>query len=267
MMAAIHKRDVPIHAAIAVVLWLCVAAAWHQPWLPAAFYLALFYTLIHAFQLPAARRLRPPGDFSYGVYIWGFVIQQVFVSRFPSAHPLVNALVCMPVAVCLGGVSWFAVERPSLAAARALLATLDAGRAAEGGAHARRRTAAMVSCVALVLLAPQTLMLLPKADIAPASSPDLRVVNYGPIPITHGQAFNVQPDGSWAIWVRASRPVPENAELWLDNTSLVSSVSGDLITARVPARLVAEPADLALRVIEQVRGRVFASAPVTLAVR
>jgi len=60
-----------------------------------------------------------------------------------------------------------------------------------------------------------------------------RVDRWGPDHAPRGQAFNEQPDGSAAFWVRIGC-APRNARLRLDDRPLPTSVTTGLVTARVP---------------------------------
>jgi peptidoglycan/LPS O-acetylase OafA/YrhL len=55
------------------------------------------------------------GDFSYGMYLYGFVTQQLLVHYLPIAHqPLVLSALGMCGALCLAFMSWHLVEKPFL---------------------------------------------------------------------------------------------------------------------------------------------------------
>jgi len=54
------------------------------------------------------------GDFSYGIYIWAFPVQQVLVALNPATTPLRNFLVSMPFIFILAFLSWFMIEKRSL---------------------------------------------------------------------------------------------------------------------------------------------------------
>lgn len=60
-----------------------------------------------------------------------------------------------------------------------------------------------------------------------------KVERWGPDHAPQGQAFNEQPDGSAAFWVRIGC-APESAELVLSDTPLPTTVSSGIVTARVP---------------------------------
>ena len=55
------------------------------------------------------------GDYSYGLYLWGFPAQQVFAHYFPAAAPLANAALGFSLAAALAAASWHLVEKPALA--------------------------------------------------------------------------------------------------------------------------------------------------------
>lgn len=60
-------------------------------------------------------------DYSYGIYIFGFPIQQTLVTFFPTGMTWwANALLAYPIVLCLAALSWHFVERPSLRYARGL---------------------------------------------------------------------------------------------------------------------------------------------------
>lgn len=56
------------------------------------------------------------GDFSYGVYIYGFLIQQCIVQVTSNTlSPVENTLATLPIVLVLAWLSWRLVERPALA--------------------------------------------------------------------------------------------------------------------------------------------------------
>lgn len=62
------------------------------------------------------RNLAARGDVSYGVYIYGWPLQQLLwpVGNGQSAHWLINTLLAVPLAILLGHISWRLIERPAL---------------------------------------------------------------------------------------------------------------------------------------------------------
>ncbi|GAB2569870.1 acyltransferase [Dyella jejuensis] len=80
-----------------------------------AFALALSaFAFAFAYATPGGRFFNRFGDYSYGLYLWGFPIQQVIAHHAPNVGPLQNALAAWPIAMLLAVFSWHAVEKPSL---------------------------------------------------------------------------------------------------------------------------------------------------------
>ncbi len=54
-------------------------------------------------------------DYSYGIFLYGFVIQQTFVALCPwGRHWWINIAVCLPAATLAAALSWRLVEKPAL---------------------------------------------------------------------------------------------------------------------------------------------------------
>lgn len=54
------------------------------------------------------------GDYSYGLYLWGFPMQQVVAHHLPTIAPLANAALSLPLAALLAIASWHGIEKPAL---------------------------------------------------------------------------------------------------------------------------------------------------------
>lgn len=54
------------------------------------------------------------GDPSYGIYLWGWPLQQVMVSVFPGITPMPNFFASALVASIMGILSWHVIEQPAL---------------------------------------------------------------------------------------------------------------------------------------------------------
>jgi GT2 family glycosyltransferase len=75
------------------------------------------------------------------------------------------------------------------------------------------------------------------------------IKKFGPNPVHAGEGFNVQPNGSSAIWVRLSRSAEPGVSLRLGDTILETVVTGGLLTACVPASLTESAGHMPLAVI------------------
>ena len=54
------------------------------------------------------------GDYSYGVYVFAFPMQQFLVSRFGINEPITLFALAFPATLVLAILSWHIVERPAL---------------------------------------------------------------------------------------------------------------------------------------------------------
>lgn len=84
--------------------------------------LAIAYGALYLAQIPGRtlHRYNAIGDYSYGVYIYGWPIQQLVLLHDPTTHPLVLTAIALPAAILCGMVSWRLVEKPALAQREAL---------------------------------------------------------------------------------------------------------------------------------------------------
>ena len=62
----------------------------------------------------ALKAIRLPGDYSYGVYLYGFFVQQCLKAAFPALDLRWHQLLCMLIALACGAASWHLLERPAM---------------------------------------------------------------------------------------------------------------------------------------------------------
>jgi len=79
----------------------------------------------------------------------------------------------------------------------------------------------------------------------------VEIVDYGPQPVIAGTPFNVQPDGSSALWVRTNRSIAPGSRyrLRLGGTDLETAVRNRILTACVPAQVTREAVDLPMQLV------------------
>jgi len=109
------RERIPFHGAIAPsLLLLSVVLRQHALFAP-LFALALAYAVLWFAYVPKGllgfNRL---GDYSYGVYLWGFPLQQAVAQALPSPTPTLITLCSLPLALTLGVLSWHLLEHPLL---------------------------------------------------------------------------------------------------------------------------------------------------------
>ncbi len=115
----IYLRHIPRSrwlAGVAVLVAACSLLFPGAPVLAAMFagtYLILYVAFSRTLQLHNAARF---GDFSYGTYLYAFIIQQLLVSVWPGVTPMQLFLAAAPLALLAGAASWFTTERRFLRA-------------------------------------------------------------------------------------------------------------------------------------------------------
>lgn len=75
------------------------------------FYAALFFGLLYVFSRPLLIAWRPSVDVSYGVYLWGWPIQQLLVHVFPDMGVHWHRLFAVVLACGMGWASWHLFEK------------------------------------------------------------------------------------------------------------------------------------------------------------
>ena len=107
-----------------------VAAALHDTVLfREIFVFWLSYTVFALAYLPGGRirRYNDFGDYSYGIYIYAFPVQQTMMDLFGPMTPLENMAMAFPVTLACAVLSWRLVEKPGLAARHRLANLLGRG--------------------------------------------------------------------------------------------------------------------------------------------
>jgi len=101
---------------VALVLGLAAAATFGTAAYEAVFRVALTYGLLWFALVPAGaiRRFNLIGDYSYGIYILCFPIQQTFVMLNPQITPGWLFMCSFPAVLALAILSWHFIEHPAL---------------------------------------------------------------------------------------------------------------------------------------------------------
>lgn len=116
MFLYINRGYVPLSFSMLAILMLLMflSRSFSMFWLPASVlgmaYVVIFAAIHPALRLPSVDRW---GDFSYGLYIYAFPVQQLLVlevSRSPLVVLLLSTLIVLPLAI----LSWRYVEKPVL---------------------------------------------------------------------------------------------------------------------------------------------------------
>ena len=114
------RKHIPLHLPLASGLLVASLIAfyflrndtlWNTAWL-----VIMPYILFCLAYLPggALRRFNKLGDYSYGIYIYAWPIQQIIATWIPGIDPIPMTLITFPVTLCLAVMSWHFIERPCL---------------------------------------------------------------------------------------------------------------------------------------------------------
>jgi peptidoglycan/LPS O-acetylase OafA/YrhL len=121
--AALYTLTLPIDGRIAAAC-ICIAivsvffSAFRLIWPVFGSYAVIWLALSESAPVP---RLAKYGDFSYGIYIFAFPIQQIVAQELADRGTwFLNVLISAPITLVLAVASWFMIERPSLALKSAL---------------------------------------------------------------------------------------------------------------------------------------------------
>ncbi|HDR9029968.1 TPA: acyltransferase [Burkholderia vietnamiensis] len=129
---ALYKDKIQID--VKLILGLCILA-WllrEGPAFEYAFYPAFLLAPIWLMTTGPIRAIKLPGDFSYGVYVYGWPIQQTFAALLPHKGPYINQALSMATAIIAGALSWYLIEKPCINFGHRLPALLGRGRASPG---------------------------------------------------------------------------------------------------------------------------------------
>lgn len=111
------RHWLPLHPAILVALAGGAALVKGTPLYQPVLVLALGYGVFVLAYLPGGfiRRYNRVGDFSYGIYIYAWPVQQTAVLLLGPMTPFMNIALALPLTLALAWMSWHFVEKPALA--------------------------------------------------------------------------------------------------------------------------------------------------------
>lgn len=115
-LAYINRDRIRLSLVASAVAAGVVVAVHGQPWFVNVFDVALAYVVLVLAFVPggAIRRFNKLGDYSYGLYVFGFPIQQSLIALRPSLTWYALFALSMAAGLCLAAVSWHCVESPAL---------------------------------------------------------------------------------------------------------------------------------------------------------
>ena len=78
------------------------------------FYLFVSTFFLYMGSIGCIKKLKLKYDVSYGVYLWGFVVQQAVFFYAPNLNIFVNQAVCIILAIILAIPTFLLIEKPAM---------------------------------------------------------------------------------------------------------------------------------------------------------
>ncbi|WP_426336940.1 acyltransferase family protein [Pseudoduganella sp. R-31] len=128
-LCAVYKQEVSVSFLMPFGFGLLYVLFRGAVWDDYVFYAAVFSTILAVACAPQVVKLK--GDISYGLYLWGWPLQQLVLFMWPGISFAMHLLLSLVSATLMAIVSWKLVERPAMDLARKLL-NLSMTRSAAG---------------------------------------------------------------------------------------------------------------------------------------
>jgi peptidoglycan/LPS O-acetylase OafA/YrhL len=110
-----NKKHISINITNAALLCLLAYMLSSSNAFQFLFYIAFFYVVIFISSLPfVIKYFKLPFDASYGIYVYGYMIQQCVHVMFPNVGVHTHQLISLFIAIPLGILSWYYVEKPCI---------------------------------------------------------------------------------------------------------------------------------------------------------
>lgn len=112
----INRDRIPLSSWAASAFWVLPLIAYRTPYYDAALHLALTYGVIWFAYVPSGyiRNFNKIGDYSYGIYIYAFPIQQSIAAILKGIEPLEMFPIAFSATLIPAVLSWHLLEKPAL---------------------------------------------------------------------------------------------------------------------------------------------------------
>ncbi len=113
-----HRERIPVSTALLIALAALAVVFADSAAYPVLLRVAIGYAtlwLAYGARLPKLDRI---GDYSYGIYLYGFPMQQLVAAWFPALGPWTSLVLSLPLSLACAVVSWHGVEKPAQALRR-----------------------------------------------------------------------------------------------------------------------------------------------------
>ncbi|MFM4919491.1 acyltransferase family protein [Aeromonas dhakensis] len=108
---AIYKDSVDVNIHTPLALLLAYYLLIENDYAPYLSYASIFLFILYFSSTEIALKLKPNFDISYGIYLWGFPVQQIVSQFFLTKGILFNQCLSLLVSIILGCLSWHLCEK------------------------------------------------------------------------------------------------------------------------------------------------------------
>lgn len=108
---AIHKEKLSVGFLQTIGLATLSYVLWNTKFAELAFCLTVFSLIINLSATDLVKRIKIKHDISYGIYLWGFLVQQVVQHFIVDQTVYLKMFISGVVAVGLAFISWFVIEK------------------------------------------------------------------------------------------------------------------------------------------------------------
>lgn len=110
----VYMARIPLSTSILLGCIAVSAVLRHTPAFPTLFYTTILYAVFWVAYVPDLHWFNRIGDYSYGLYIYAFPIEQGLRLYYPDIEPLLLAGVAFVLTLACAVPSWHLVEKPAL---------------------------------------------------------------------------------------------------------------------------------------------------------
>ena len=119
----LYREKASLSLPLLVVALLALVPLSFTPLYKAALYLVTAWGVLVLALAPALTRrsVEPPADLSYGVYLYGWPVQQALHALFPSLGAVALLWPSLAITLVVAALSWYLIEKPALGLKRRLM--------------------------------------------------------------------------------------------------------------------------------------------------
>ncbi|MFC1226779.1 acyltransferase family protein [Pedobacter sp. BG31] len=109
-----YRRLIIIDYRIALVLVLITLLSYFIYFQIIILYITMIYSALAIGISRVFKKLHLQGDYSYGIYIYGFLVQQIVANKIPELSSYQSMLITIPLSFILAILSWNMIEKPAI---------------------------------------------------------------------------------------------------------------------------------------------------------